>query len=252
MAQPLHRRIADQLRHEILSGKIVPGSTLASEHELAKTYGVSRGTVRHALNQLRSEGAVAARRGAGWVVLGAPLAQSFSELLSFSSWARSQGHEPGASVMELARRPAREDDAQRLGVSPGEPVFKLIRVRTLTGTPVMIERTTFIEAIGILLVQLDLEAASIYEQLGDHGIVFARARHTIDAVSASAEDAALLEISRQKPLLRQRRLSTSQTGQPLESSDDRYRGDAVAFVIDNTAMTGNLERMIATTHDELR
>src|SRR5262249_32291648 len=155
--------------------------------------------------------------------------------------------EPGASVMELARRPAREDDAQRLGVSPGEPVFKLIRVRTLTGTPVMIERTTFIEAIGILLVQLDLEAASIYEQLGDHGIVFARARHTIDAVSASAEDAALLEISRQKPLLRQRRLSTSQTGQPLESSDDRYRGDAVAFVIDNTAMTGNLERMIATT-----
>ena len=252
MAQPLHTRIADALRHEILGGRIVPGSTLPSEHELAKTYGASRGTVRHALSTLRSEGAVAARRGAGWVVLGAPLVQSFSELLSFSAWARSQGHEPGASVIELARRPAGRADADRLGVAPGQPVYRLVRVRTLTGAPVMIERTTFIERIGALLVQLDLESSSIYEQLGDRGIVFARARHTIDAVSATADDAALLGIGRRKPLLRQRRASTSHAGQPLEWSDDRYRGDAVAFVIDNTAMSGNLERLIASEGIEER
>ena len=244
-SRPLHRRIADDLRRQILDECFVPGHQLPSEHELARRYHASRGTVRQALNTLRAEGAIATRRGSRWVVLAAPLVQSFSELLSFSAWARAEGHEPGANVIELARRPASELDASRLGVAEGEHVYHLIRVRLLSGMPVMVERTTFVESIGVFLVGLDLERDSIYEQLGDGGIVFARARHTIDAVPASAEDARMLDVPRRTPLLRQRRASTSQTGQPLEWSDDRYRGDAVAFVIDNTAMSGNLERLLA-------
>lgn len=247
--RPLHRQIADDLRRQILDEHLVPGYQLPSESELARTFGASRGTVRQALNQLRAEGAIATRRGARWVVLAAPLVQSFSELLSFSAWARSEGHEPGGTVIELARRPAGEVEAEALKVARGDPVFQLVRVRTLSGTPAMVERTTFVERVGRLLVDLDLESCSIYEELGDQGIVFARARHTIDAVPASAEDARLLQVPRRTPLLRQRRASTSQTGQPLELSDDRYRGDVVAFVIDNTALSGNLERLLAPEQD---
>jgi len=245
----MHIRIADELRSQILDEHLVPGYQLPSEYELARTFGASRGTVRQALNQLRAEGAIAARRGARWVVLAAPLVQSFSELLSFSAWARAEGHEPGGTVIELARRPAGESEAERLKIAIGEPVYQLVRVRTLSGTPVMVERTAFVEDVGRLLVDVDLESSSIYEELGDRGIVFARARHTIDAVPASAEDARLLDVPRRTPLLRQRRASTSQTGQPLELSDDRYRGDAVAFVIDNTALSGNLERLLASEED---
>ena len=247
--EPLHRYIADELRRQILEEHLVPGYQLPSEHELAQSFGASRGTVRQALNQLRGEGAIAARRGARWVVLAAPLVQSFSELLSFSAWARAEGHVPGGAEVELTRRRASAVDAERLKVSEGQPVFRLLRVRTLTDTPVMVERTTFVEEVGRLLIDLDLDSESIYEQLGDHGIVFARARHTIDAIPATAEDARLLSIARRTPLLRQRRSSTSQTGQPLEWSDDRYRGDVVAFVIDNTAMSGNLERLLAAEED---
>jgi GntR family transcriptional regulator len=247
--RPIHSRIADELRRQILDEHLVPGYHLPSEAELARTFGASRGTVRQALNQLRAEGAIAARRGARWVVLAAPLVQSFSELLSFSTWARSEGHEPGGSVMELARRPAGEADAEKLKIAAGDPLYQLVRVRTLSGEPVMVERTTFVEEVGRFLVDLDLESKSIYEELGDCGIVFARARHTIDAIPASAEDARLLDVPRRTPLLRQRRASTSQTGQPLELSDDRYRGDAVAFVIDNTALSGNLERLLASEED---
>src|SRR5215471_8768556 len=176
---PLHARIADELRRQILDEHLVPGYQLPSEYELARTFGASRGTVRQALNQLRSEGAVAARRGAGWVVLAAPLVQSFSELVSFSAWARSEGQDPGGSVLELARRPAGETEAERLRIAKGEPVYHLVRLRTLSGSPVMVERTTFVEEVGRMLIDLDLETDSIYEELGDQGIVFARARHTI-------------------------------------------------------------------------
>src|SRR5262245_55670958 len=145
--RPLHRHIADELRRQILDEHLVPGYQLPSEHELARRYTASRGTVRQALNTLKAEGAIAARRGARWVVLAAPLVQSFSELLSFSAWARSQGHEPGGRVVELARRPARGTDVDHLGVGLDEPVYHLLRVRTLSGTPVMVERTTFVEEV---------------------------------------------------------------------------------------------------------
>ena len=246
---PLHNRIADELRTQIVDEHLVPGYQLPSEHQLAKTYGASRGTVRQALNTLRTEGAVAARRGSRWVVLAAPLSQSFAELVSFSAWAREQGHEPGGRLIELARRPASPVDAARLAVADGDPVFHLVRVRLLSGSPVMVERTTFVESVGVHLMTLDLEELSIYEHLGDLGIVFARARHTIDAVPAGAEDARLLNVARRAPLLRERRATTSQTGQPLEWSDDRYRGDAVTFLIDNTVMSANLERLLTDEGD---
>ena len=243
---PIHRRIADDLRRQIREEHLVPGYQLPAEQELARLYGASRGTVRQALTTLRAEGAIASRRGARWVVLATPLAQTFDELLSFSAWAHAEGFQPGGRVIELARRRAGSDDARQLGLAEGDPVVHLLRVRLLSGTPVMIERTTFVEPVGRLLFTFDLETSSIYEQLGDLGIVFARARHTIESVAASVEDARLLGVPRRTPLLRQGRATTSQSGRPLEWSDDRYRGDAVSFVIDNTAMSGNLERLVAS------
>src|SRR5262249_47717384 len=213
LPKPMHRQIADELRRQIVNGQLVPGLQLPTELELAKRFAVSRGTIRQALTTLRAEGAVAARRGSRWVVLSAPLVQSFSELVSFSAWARGLGHEPGGRVVELARRPASGLDSERLGIPLEAPVYQLLRVRLLSGLPVMIERTTFVESVGALLIQLDLDHESIYERLGDIGVVFARARHTIEAVPAGAVDARLLGTPRRTPLLREVRTTTSQTGE---------------------------------------
>lgn len=249
---PLHRRLADELREGIVSGVYPAGSQLPSEHELARRHGIARSTVRHALETLRSEGAIAAQRGTRRVVLGEPLTQSFSELISFSTWARSLGEKPGGRVVRLVRRPATENDSATLALGDGADVFDLVRVRLLGETPVMVERSTFVEEVGSLLGAVQLEQESIYERLAELGIVFARARHTIDAVSADAEDARLLSVPRRTPLLRQRRRSTATDGRPLEWSDDRYRGDAVAFVVDNAAGSSQLGRLLAQEPDEGR
>src|SRR5215469_17542150 len=243
--QPRHRQIAESLRRAIRAGTYERGSQLPSERELMEEFSVSRGTVRHALATLRAEGVVAIRKGARAIVLDEPRAQSFSELLSFSAWARSIGETPGGRVIELTRRYADELDARRLDVREGDAVFSLVRVRTLSGAPAMIERTTFVESIGRRVAAVDLESDSIYARLAEQGVVFAQARHYVSAVAADAEDAALLEVEVGRPLLRQVRRTVSPEGQPLEWSDDRYVGDAVSFVLDNSSGSRNAARVMA-------
>jgi GntR family transcriptional regulator len=232
---PLHRQLADRLRGEIGAGVWPPGAQLPSEHELAARFGVARGTVRHALSSLRAEGAIAVRKGARRVVVGTPRTQGFETLLSFSAWALALGEEPGGRVVELARHPASEAEAGSLGIAAGAPVFRLVRVRLLSGAPVMIERTTFSERVGRLVASLDLETDSIYARLAERGVLFAAADHTISAIPATASDAALLGVARRTPLLRQERRTAGPDGTPLEWSDDRYRGDAVSFALHNSA-----------------
>lgn len=246
---PHHRRIAESLRRAIRAGVYPRGAQLPSERELAEDFDVSRGTVRQALASLRAEGVIASRKGARGVVLAEPREQSFSELLSFSAWARALGEEPSGRVVELVRRYADADDARRLDLDEGEPVFSLVRVRMLGESPVMIERTTFVESVGRRVASVDLESDSIYARLADVGVVFAQARHTVSAIAADDVDAELLGIPDGTPLLRQIRRTTSPDGRPIEWSDDRYLGDAVSFVLENSSGSRNAARVIGRHGD---
>jgi GntR family transcriptional regulator len=238
----LYRKVADDLRFAIINGAYGPGTRLPSENELAERYSVSRGTVRQAFAALRADGVISSRRGARRVVLGGPRLQSFGELLSFSRWATAIGEQPAGRVIGLVRRPAEAEEAQRLGLADGALLYHLLRVRLLSGRPVMIERTAFPDRVGALVAGLDLERESITQRLEELGVVFSDAEHVIDAVPASAEDARLLATGPGVPLLRERRRTTDQAGTPVEWSDDRYLGSAVAFSVHNSVAVNALSR----------
>lgn len=237
-----YQDLATQLRQSITDGTYPPGSRLPSENELVQAYGVSRSTVRRTLGILREDGLIASHQGSRCTVLAMPRLQNFGELRSFSRWARSIGEVPSGRVDVLERRAATEKQAEALGLRPAEPVVYVVRVRLLTGVPVMIERTAYPEPVGRLLSFVDLEHESICDRLEEHGIVFAHAEHTIDAVNADADDARLLEIAPGTALLRERRRATDEQGRPLEWSQDRYVGDGVAFTIRNSLAASPLVR----------
>ena len=111
----------------------------------------------------------------------------------------------------------------------------------------MVERGAYPERVGALVAQMELETDSITEQLEDKGIVFADAEHVIDAVAASAEDARLLGVRPRAPMLRERRHTTDLSGTPVEWSDDRYLGSAVAFSVHNSVAVNALSRTAART-----
>jgi GntR family transcriptional regulator len=238
----LYRRVAGDIKAAITAGGYAAGNRLPSESELALQYSVSRGTIRQAFAALRADGVIASRRGARRVVIGGPRVQSFGELLSFSRWARAIGEVPGGKVVSLTRRPPTPDEAERLAIAPDALIYHMTRVRLLSGRPVMIERGAFPDRVGALLADMDLAHDSVTERLEDHGIVFADAEHVIDAVPASAEDARLLGVSPRVPMLRERRHTTDLAGVPVEWSDDRYLGSAVAFGVHNSVAVNALSR----------
>ena len=139
-------------------------------------------------------------------------------------------------------RPAKPLEAERLAIPAGAPIYHLVRVRLLSGRPVMIERGVYPDQVGALVAGMDLETGSITERLEELGTVFADAEHVIDAVPASAEDARLLGLSPRVPMLRERRLTTDLAGVPVEWSDDRYLGSAVAFSVHNSTAVNALSR----------
>ena len=238
----LYRKVAEDIKAAIAAGGYAAGTRLPSESELAERYSVSRGTIRQAFAALRADGVISSRRGARRVVIGGPRVQSFGELLSFSRWARAVGEVPSGRVIALQRRPAKPLEAERLAVPPAAPIYYLVRVRLLSGRPVMIERGAYPDRVGALVAGMDLEQVSITERLEDLGIVFADAEHVIDAVAASAEDARLRGVSPRVPMLRERRLTTDLASVPVEWSDDRYLGSAVAFSVHNSTAVNALSR----------
>ena len=242
----LYRKVAEDIKAAIAGGEYRPNTRLPSEAELAQRYGVSRGTVRQAFAALRADGVIASRRGARRVVLGGPRVQSFGELLSFSRWARAIGEEPSGRVVSLDRRPATAVEAERLGLPPDSPLYYLVRVRLLSGRPVMVERACYPAQVGALVAGLDLECDSITEGLEELGVVFADAEHVIDAVAASAEDSRWLGVRAEAPLLRERRLTTDRSACPVEWSDDRYLGTATAFSVRNSVSVNALSRRSGT------
>lgn len=234
-----YQQVADEVRAAVVTGVHPPGSRLPSESELARTYGVARGTVRQALATLAAEGLISTRKGARRLVLDQPRLQGFNELRSFSEWARAMGETPGGRVVTSVRRPATASEAERLG---SDHVYHLTRVRLLSRRPVMIERTSYPERIAALVAGMDPEHESITQRLRELGVLFANAAHTLSAVSATAEDARLLEIRPRAPLLRELRLTTDPDGVAVEWSEDRYLGAAVAFTVHNSVHQNTLIR----------
>ncbi|MDO6142765.1 GntR family transcriptional regulator [Paenarthrobacter aurescens] len=231
---PLHVRLSEEFMRRITDGDWPPGFQLPSEAELCREFGTSRGPIRQALAFLRSEGAVTGGRGRPPMVRSSVPSQSFSTFNSFTEWASGIGKKPGQRTLEVARREASPEAAEALGLMPGTTVVEVLRVRYLDEAPAMIERTTFILDVGRKLFDFDTDSGSIFAFLKEQGVDLHSARHTIDAVAASDEDAELLEQPEGIPLLRERRITRSADGQPLEYSEDRYLPALTNFTIDNT------------------
>jgi GntR family transcriptional regulator len=158
--QPAYRYIEDILRQRIKAAILKPHEAVPSERELAKIYGVSLMTARHALSELEREGIVERRRGAGTFVA-APQIQ-FNRLMSYTEHMSSRGLLARSRVLGAEVMESEPQIAARLGLSAGEKIVRIERQR-LTGEERCALETSYLAASKFSgLIEAPLERTSLF------------------------------------------------------------------------------------------
>jgi GntR family transcriptional regulator len=240
-----YREIADDLAIRILNGEFRTGAALPSENALAASYGVARSTIRRALALLRSRGTLTSRQGSSWSVQAARQGQDFEQLRSFAQWARSRGMTPGGQVISSTTAHATVTERRRLQLDETDRVLRVVRLRTLDGRKVMLERTTYPTWMIPVMQTLSPRESSVVQSIYDRfGILTSYADNTLDAVAATAEDARHLEVAPASPLLRLRRDSYDASHRPVEFSEDRYVSGTIAFQVHSRLTSNPMRRTL--------
>ena len=177
---PLYRQLMRRLREDIAAGVYPVSSRIPSEQALCGAYGVSRVTVRRALEELTQEGLLQRRQGKGTFVSTPHLFRDLKHVNSFASVCRMTGVTPGTRVVRAALVPADAEDISRQLSPAGGQVVETVRLRLANREPVMLEINHFPARYDWLLGE-DL-GGSLYELLRGRQCEPSEAIHEISLV----------------------------------------------------------------------
>ena len=206
------------------------GDAIPSERQLSVDFGVSRLTVRAALEDLAREGYLVRRRGAGTFVSEPKITQELT-MTSFTDDMRRRGMRPASRTLELRVSPAGARLGRLLHVSPSEPVVIARRLRLADGESMAIETLHVSERHVPGLTPRELEEQSFYELLSErYGIVIVGGHQTIEPTVTDEEESDALGVPLHSPAFRFERVTHSQTGEIVEFVESIYRGDRYKLV----------------------
>jgi DNA-binding GntR family transcriptional regulator len=224
---PLYFQISENLKAIIESGALAPGERLENELELAERLGVSRPTVRQAIQRLVQQGMVVRRRGLGTVVL-APRIMRPLALSSLYDDLQATQRTPSTAVLSAEQVEADETIATVLAIPAGTPVLSVERLRSADGTPLAIMHNV-VPARLLRGVAADLEKTGLYELLRAQGVQLHVADQVIGARRATQREARLLEAARTATVLTMTRTAFDPAGQPVEHGSHAYLADRYSF-----------------------
>lgn len=230
---PLYHQLKKILMSGIESGEWQPDEQIPTETDLAKRFGISKITVRHALRDLADSGYVRREQGRGTFVSTPKLAQGPRELTSFTEEMRRHQLKAWSRVLEQAVKPADQTVADALQIAPGDPVFVLKRLRMANDEPMGLQSAHLPMSLAPGLAEERLDSVSLYDVLERrHGLRPARATETHSAVLVDPEDAVLLGVAPGSPALAAQRVTYLAGGQPLEYVESTMRGDRYRIELD--------------------
>jgi GntR family transcriptional regulator len=227
---PLYQQLRRALRGAIEDNRLAADEALPAERDLAAEFGVSRITVRKALDELVSEGLLTRRQGAGTFVAArgeARVEKSFSTLSSFSEDMISRGRKPESAWLSRTAGAVTPEEALTLGLSPGSLVYRFNRIRYADAEPMALEYSTI---PGFCLPSELAVEESLYEALDCYSARPVRALQRLRAVLFTGEQAKLLGVAAGSPGLFIERRGFLKDGRPMEVTQSYYRGDAYDFV----------------------
>ncbi len=229
---PLYRQLQRALKSAIDRRVLQPDDALPAERDLAIDFGVSRITVRKALDGLVAEGLLDRRQGSGNFVAGR-VEKNFSALTSFSEDMRARGRVPTSAWLRRSSGTVTPEESLALRASPGTAVYRFERLRYADGAPMALEHATI---LAYALPSLDAVGDSLYAALEANDYRPVRALQRLRAVLLTAEQAQLLNANAGDAGLLAERIGSLRDGRVVEMSHSLYRGDTYDFVAELSSL----------------
>ncbi|MBD1205681.1 MAG: GntR family transcriptional regulator [Rhodobacteraceae bacterium] len=227
-AAPLYRRLGTALIQVLSAEGLKGGQTLPSERSLSATLGVSRVTVRRALEDMAREGRVRRRQGAQTRITDR-VQKSLSKITGFSEELLARGSRPGHLWVSRQTVLPTPTEAMALNLTAQDQVVRLVRIRTADGEPLAIERAAVPQSI---LPDGRMVEASLYAVLRQLGAEPVRGAQRIRAGVMAPVEAELLKAEVGSPLLIIERRCYLADGRPVEFTETRYNGVLYDFLTD--------------------
>jgi GntR family transcriptional regulator len=201
--RPLYAQVKELLIRRLVEGRWRPGDALPAEPSLAAELGVSQGTVRKALDEMAAANLLERRQGKGTFVARHSRQRS---LFHFFHIVGEDGRKelPSSRILQMRSRAATREERRRLDLAPKARVHAMLRLRTIGGAPVLLERLALPETMfpGLALPvgeELPDELYEIYQQR--FGVSIVRAAERLRAVAAGPEEVRHLQLAAGAPLL---------------------------------------------------
>ena len=225
---PLFKRLRIALEAAIHRNGVRPGAALPGERTLSDGLGISRVTVRKAIELLVEDGLVHRRHGAR-TAIGSRVEKSLSTLTSFSEDMSARGLQPGCVwISKEISRPS-PTEMMALGISAASPIVRMKRIRTADGVPMAVETSAVPTRF---LASPDAVGDSLYQALEQAGAMPQRAIQRMRSRPASDGDAQHLQCEPGLPLLVMERRCFLVDDQIVEFTESRYKGDVYDFVLE--------------------
>ena len=228
---PLYRQLREALQGALAGGHWDADQPLPSERELSEQLQVSRATVRQAIHELELDGWLVRKQGRGTFPSPVRIEQPLARITSFSENMRQAGIKASSRILTASLEPAIGAVARSLRLGSGGVVASIVRLRLANDQPLMLERAHLNYALvpGILEHTSALRG-SLYDLLHSvYRLNFATGFETIEAITADAKLAKVLEVVRGTPILQTERLVLTDDGTPLEFTQRYGRADRCSF-----------------------
>lgn len=227
---PLYIQIKEAIRAKIIDGTYIGHQQLPSENDMIAAFGVSRITVRQAINDLQKEGLLFKVHGKGTFVALPNVSQELTHLQGFGEAMHRLGHETFSDVFGLKTVKATGIVAAKLRIADGDPVTEIRRVRYLNREPVSIDHSWVRHDVGSRLTEQNLRDKDLFSLLENE---LRQRLHSadieIDATSAGNDVATRLKIAPGSPVLRIERLTYAQQETPLVFEYLYYRAETFKY-----------------------
>lgn len=226
---PLYFQIAQRIEKAILNGNLPAGARLENEVSLAERLGLSRPTVRRAIQDLVDKGLLVRRRGIGTQVVHGQVTRGVELTSLYEDLSRS-GQKPSTKILEYKTVKADSKIAEKLGIEIGSDVLYLRRLRFADNVAVSIMEN-WLPNEFLDISEVELNQHGLYQILRSRGVTIRVAKQRIGARKASQRESAGLEIEKQAALLSMDRTAYDNSGRAVEFGHHCYRPDLYSFEV---------------------